>query len=278
MQWCRWLRDTLSADYRFVLFVGEMVDAVEKLPLSHQSLRPLVKRAFFYKPGSAVYAWLQSAPDDASAGPLPALVEEVVSALKQYDRNGADSALYRLDRFWSGAQSATEKEARAAYGKIAATLRAESERVGGASAGALEAELPSIPSLAGLQARLGQELDRYFETWSDLGNLPVVARRLDQYLEENYASSQLSLRELALRFNASESYLCVLYRKAYSTTINRRITALRMAQAQRLLLGTDRLIKQIARDVGYLDSNSFIRLFKKQIGMTPQEYRERGAE
>ena len=54
-----------------------------------------------------------------------------------------------------------------------------------------------------------------------------------------------------------------------STEITRRV-----ATAMRLLAETEESVAQVARLVGYELTGSFIRLFKKEIGMTPGQYRD----
>ena len=46
-----------------------------------------------------------------------------------------------------------------------------------------------------------------------------------------------------------------------------------LARARELLAGTDRKSAQIALDVGYNDAHYFSYLFKKNLGLTPGEYR-----
>ena len=48
----------------------------------------------------------------------------------------------------------------------------------------------------------------------------------------------------------------------------------RVATAMRLLAETEESVAQVARLVGYELTGSFIRLFKKEIGMTPGQYRD----
>ena len=52
------------------------------------------------------------------------------------------------------------------------------------------------------------------------------------------------------------------------------LTNLRMEEAKRLLRETDLLNKDISCAVGDEDVGSFIRRFRKQIGVTPRQYRE----
>ncbi|MOA49378.1 HTH-type transcriptional regulator YesS [compost metagenome] len=51
------------------------------------------------------------------------------------------------------------------------------------------------------------------------------------------------------------------------------LTQLRVAKAQELLETTDLLVNEIAEQVGYNPKN-FIRVFKKQVGLPPGQYRE----
>ena len=101
----------------------------------------------------------------------------------------------------------------------------------------------------------------------------MLAIRIQRYIDENFCDPQLSLSSLAASFGVSESHLCVVYRRAFDVTLNQRITSLRIEKAQKLLLGGERKVKEIAEEAGYPDSNYFIKLFKKHTGVTPQEYR-----
>ena len=53
------------------------------------------------------------------------------------------------------------------------------------------------------------------------------------------------------------------------------ITQKKIEKAQLLLVTDDRTVQDIAQAVGYSDSSYFVRLFKKKVGMTPQEYRNK---
>jgi two-component system response regulator YesN len=48
-----------------------------------------------------------------------------------------------------------------------------------------------------------------------------------------------------------------------------------MRRAEHLLLNTSRKIYEIAKIVGYQDVKYFIRLFRKEYGAAPDEYRHR---
>ena len=56
-------------------------------------------------------------------------------------------------------------------------------------------------------------------------------------------------------------------------TITQFISQLRCTQAAELLAENRLSIQEISAYVGYIDNNYFVKVFKKQYGMTPSEYR-----
>ncbi len=54
------------------------------------------------------------------------------------------------------------------------------------------------------------------------------------------------------------------------------LTRKRMEHAQFLLLSTRSTLKAIAAVCGYRDANYFLRVFRRQVGLTPSEYRRQG--
>ncbi|MMZ70335.1 Bifunctional transcriptional activator/DNA repair enzyme AdaA [compost metagenome] len=60
-------------------------------------------------------------------------------------------------------------------------------------------------------------------------------------------------------------------------TVHQYITHTRMKAAADLLLQTPRKVYQIAESVGYKDAKYFIRLFRKEFGTSPEEYRHLSA-
>ena len=52
------------------------------------------------------------------------------------------------------------------------------------------------------------------------------------------------------------------------------LTSIRMEKAKELLSGSSLSMKEICAQVGYADPNYFSRTFKKNVGLTPTEYKE----
>ena len=88
---------------------------------------------------------------------------------------------------------------------------------------------------------------------------------------------ELSVEDIADETGHSPSHLSRLFRIELGTSIMDYLTRLRMDEAKRLLLGDDdKNIGQIAEASGYRDPNYFSRVFRRETGLSPREYRVTG--
>ncbi|WP_179281057.1 response regulator [Paenibacillus sp. XY044] len=97
------------------------------------------------------------------------------------------------------------------------------------------------------------------------------------YIETHYGEEDLSLSTLALKFHFNPSYFCILFKNYTRMTIHQYITHIRMRAAASQLLQTSQKVYQVAENVGYRDVKYFIRLFRKEYGTSPDEYRHLSA-
>lgn len=95
-----------------------------------------------------------------------------------------------------------------------------------------------------------------------------------RHVDERYMDS-LNLQELCDRFYINVSYCCELFRKETKQTFTQYITRLRMDHAKELLATTLLPLKDVCERIGYNDYFYFDKVFKKNIGCTPSEYRRR---
>lgn len=90
-----------------------------------------------------------------------------------------------------------------------------------------------------------------------------------------HLDQEISLNHLAQRVYLNPSYLSRLFRQAAGITITEYLTEARIQTARKLLLETDMKVQDIAKKIGIDSSAYFGRMFKKTVGCTPQEYRNR---
>ena len=94
------------------------------------------------------------------------------------------------------------------------------------------------------------------------------------YLRQNFNDPNLSIGEVARKFDISAASLSQEYKKVTGMNPSDHLALLRMNKARELLTETDMLINAVSVAVGYYDVISFIRRFKKEMSMTPAQYRK----
>jgi len=96
---------------------------------------------------------------------------------------------------------------------------------------------------------------------------------VEQYLIENSMDTELSLNKISDIFDISESYFSSLFKAETKRNFSDYLEHLRMVHAMTLLKNTDIDVSKIYTHIGYNNSNSFRRAFKKNYGISPSSVR-----
>ncbi len=85
-----------------------------------------------------------------------------------------------------------------------------------------------------------------------------------------------------VKAGVNSKYVSKVINEAYGCNFRAFINEIRIREAQRRLLDTDRYgsftIKAIAESVGYKSHANFILLFKKYVGISPSQYQKMATE
>lgn len=103
-----------------------------------------------------------------------------------------------------------------------------------------------------------------------------IIRMARDYIAENY-SRELSLDDVSRVVNISPYYFSKLFKEATGENFIEYLINIRIEKAKELLGNADLSMKEICAMCGYQDPNYFSRTFKKNVGVTPTEYREKNA-
>lgn len=93
------------------------------------------------------------------------------------------------------------------------------------------------------------------------------------YIQAHY-SRDISLDEVSQRANISPYYFSKIFKEDVGEGFVEYLTKIRMEKAKELLTTTEHSMKEICAMVGYADPNYFSRSFKKNVGVTPTEYKQ----
>lgn len=93
------------------------------------------------------------------------------------------------------------------------------------------------------------------------------------YIDEHF-DEELSLDEISRQINISPYYFSKLFKEEIGQSFIEYVTGIRMDTAKKLLSTTNKSMKEICAAIGYSDPNYFSRTFKKNVGVTPTEYKD----
>lgn len=94
-----------------------------------------------------------------------------------------------------------------------------------------------------------------------------------EYLKANF-SYPVKVEQLAARIGISRAYLYKIFVSHCSMSIQEYLLKLRLSAAREMLRNTQRGITEIAYSCGFPDSPSFCRQFRREMQMTPLQYRK----
>lgn len=95
-----------------------------------------------------------------------------------------------------------------------------------------------------------------------------------RYIQQNYAL-KLSVAHIASLLGIHRSYFSTIFKEHTHMSPQDFLLWVRMSKAKELLKDTALSVLSIAHSVGYEDALLFSRIFKKQTGLSPREYRKK---
>lgn len=97
------------------------------------------------------------------------------------------------------------------------------------------------------------------------------------FIHEHY-DTDLSLTDIAEQFNLSSGYVGILFKKSTGENFKDYLNIYKVQKAKEILETEDIKIKDLAQRVGCNTTNTFIRMFKKYVGISPGQYGEQVKE
>lgn len=98
-----------------------------------------------------------------------------------------------------------------------------------------------------------------------------------QYIREHF-NENLSLDNVAQQIYISPYYLSHLFKEELEITFLEYLTRIRIEEGKKLLLDRSWTILDISSQVGYDDPGYFSKVFKKNMGVSPSQYRKHMAQ
>ena len=103
-----------------------------------------------------------------------------------------------------------------------------------------------------------------------------IAKTIEEarfYMRE-HLNQEINLEELVQKYQVGYSYFRRMFKKFTGVSPGQYHLQLRIIRAKEMLAGTDKTIKEISLDLGFLTIHYFSLIFKKKVGMNPSEFRK----
>lgn len=258
----------ISTTYsRLSYLVGQLREALEA---SEQDL--------FYGERSIVFPPAASEPH-AAAGEVYALRDEFRSRMESGQFGLAGERLKELLDKLGAEKALVPKQARAVVLELVYIAIGKARQIGGVSA-----ELDEVYGNAPYEI---QRLSyRRLRDWAiaSIGNIQdwidrhrkkygEATQRAIDYIRARF-SNDPTLQEVADHVHLSRTYFSELFKKETGMNFNEFLIQVRLEHAKRLLSERAMRVSEVAERVGYGNASYFIKVFKKQFGVSPYEYME----
>lgn len=124
-------------------------------------------------------------------------------------------------------------------------------------------------------SRLKWEASSSHKVINEHSNPPALKKAIS-YIEENFMEN-IDTAAIAEFAGISESHLFLLFREGLQSSPYNYLNQVKIREAKQNLVRTSDSIKEISANCGFINIESFYRVFKKLTGISPGEYRKRFA-
>lgn len=273
------LREVLDDSIQFHMGIGHQAATLEGIPHAYRSAVD-AGNLQFYK----VYGELAFPPGEGTSEALEADWEELRSIREAIRRGEPEQAAKVIHALTERAQRCLDLDiirVKDVYFQFililleAALQQGLTDKDDEGENRYIWKEIDRIPDLERLHRYVLSFLVLFGKEENGAGAGTLKMREIIRFIHSHFHEKGFGIQTIAEHVSLSETYLCSFFKKQSGQTIKEYITGVRVEKAKDLLMNGELKLYAIAQEVGIADSNYFTTFFKKYVGCTPTEYRER---
>lgn len=277
---CKYIRDLLRnyAISQFHLVLGDTVKGDENIYISYNSAVLLLQSAFFTPYETILHPYEEG--HSISVTYMNEFPTRLRDALSKRDQAQALALCDELSDKLQNNRGLLPNQARDLYYKLLMVISnlqydAKVSTASDASTISPLEKLNDCMNYSDVHQLLTKAVNNYFTLLETAVTENSTLFLIKDYISKNYSDSNLSIKDISDHVHLSSSYLCTVFKTETGQTLNQYLTNFRMEKAKQLLSDPRNKISEIAASVGYGDQNYFGKTFKKVVGLSPSEYREK---
>jgi len=272
------LKSIIGNSISFFISVGDTVSGMENTYRSYNQAVLLMQTSFFHDYGSIIME-----DDERLPAPkvLPDPTDAYLLSLMTGDLDRIRNTEKQIEESLSDSRNLLPDQVRDIYYRLFTCIFEACRKLSINPSFAMDTsesllsfvqECNTLKELSSALSEKSEDLTLSM-TKNDPENPTVLS--IKEYIDRNYSRENLSVKEISDYVHMSSTYVCTLFKGETGVTLNQYITGFRMEKAKELLSDPKYRISDVSVRVGYPDGNYFGKSFKKAVGMTPSEYRDR---
>lgn len=99
-----------------------------------------------------------------------------------------------------------------------------------------------------------------------------IVKKSKLYVKENI-EGEITLNVVAQYLNISKNYFCSMFKQETGSNFLNYIVQQKIERAKKMLIEENMKVYEVSERLGYNDTTYFSKLFKRNVGVTPQEYK-----
>ena len=274
----QFLAERLKELCPFFISLGSVVSGMEKAHQSYQEAADHLKEAFFHDYGSI----LSRNTKTAHFHPPADLLLEFSMALSEKQEDRALEISGQLYESFVPGDMTGPSQIKDIYYRYLSKLDEQGLRnyislwqKEGLTSESIWEGVMECTILRELRDLLDSKIRLFFEQIKDNGGGNPVVFQIKEYLHKNYSTPSLSVPDVSEYVHLSPSYVCTIFKNETGQTLNQYLTDYRIKMSKQFLSDPRYKITDISSKVGYSDGNYYSKTFKKIVGLSPSEYREK---
>lgn len=138
-------------------------------------------------------------------------------------------------------------------------------------------DLNNALSIAVSEIESGQPPVQALEKDESTATSNQLINEITAFVNRHYMSD-ITLTELADKFFLSKEHLSRMFKKETGVNLFSYIMKLKLEKGKLLLTETNLTLEEIAQKLGFSTGNYFSKVFKKNTGLSPRDYRSSGSK
>lgn len=266
----------------FDMAFGKTVSSPAKVSASYNTAVILLQSTFFTGPGKILYQ--HETPSVHKHVQLPEWPSLFMELLKDHAQEKSFSLAQDIYDFFAENSFLLPGQAKDTYYRLFNRLHEAARTEHITLSDNMEENITnwdyieSCHHLSEMHERFLKLLGSFYEKLESENNDNSVIYLIKEFINQKYQDDSLSVKDISEHVYLSSSYVCTIFKTETGQTLNQYLTEFRLDKAKRLLEDPRYKIAEISSRVGYSDGNYFGKIFKKNVGLSPSEYREKNTK